>query len=47
MKNGRDKADKEEANQQPTKDEDENQTNETSKETTENKRRQKSLLCDL
>ena len=35
MKNGRDKEEMEEANLQPRKDEDENQTNETSEETTE------------
>jgi len=44
MNNGRDK---EEANQQDRKDEDENQTTDTSEGTVEKKDNKKSLLCDL
>ena len=42
---GRDKEDKDEANQQERKDEAENQTNDTSEETV--KKDNKNLLCDL
>jgi len=44
MNNGRDKED---ANQQNRKDEDENQTNDTLEETVEKKGNKKTLLCDL
>ena len=44
MKNGWGKKDKEEAYQQPTKDEDDNQTNETSEETIE-KKYDKKVYC--
>ena len=47
MYNGRDKEDKEEANQQDRKDEDGNQTIGTSEEKLEKKDKKKSLLCDL
>jgi hypothetical protein len=45
MKNGRDKEQKEEAKQQPRKDEDENQTNEASGETIEKKDDDKTVYC--
>jgi len=47
MNNGQDKEDKEKANQQHRKDEDETQTNDTSEETVQKKGNKKSLLCDL
>jgi len=48
MNNGRDKEDKEEANQQDINDEDENQTNDISEETVEKKDNKKfySVLCE-
>ena len=47
MNNGRDKEDKEEANQQDGKDETENQINDTSEERVGKKDNNKILLCDL
>jgi hypothetical protein len=47
MNNGRHKEVKEEANQQDRKDEDENQTDDTSEETVEKKDNKKVLPCDL
>jgi hypothetical protein len=45
MNNGRDKEDKEEANQRGRKDEDENQTNDISEETVEKKKDNKKVNC--
>jgi len=45
MNNGRDKQDKEEANQQGRKDEDENKTNDISEETVEKKDNYKKVCC--